>query len=41
MYFGGFTSHIGVYALPACHTAFADKLASYRQGKRSVQCPHD
>lgn len=41
MYFGGFTSHIGVYALPGSHTAFAHKLNAYKKGKGSVQFPND
>ena len=41
VYFGAFKSHIGFYATPTGHTAFADELANYKQGKGSVQFPMD
>lgn len=41
IYFGGFTNHIGVYATPQGHEAFAADFAPYRQGKGSVQFPLD
>lgn len=39
VYFGGFTNHIGLYATPIGHAAFADELSKYKQGKGSVQFP--
>lgn len=39
VYFGGYKSHIGFYATPTGHSAFADDLAGYKQGKGSVQFP--
>lgn len=41
VYFGGFAHHIGFYATPQGHEAFADDLAKYKQGKGSVQFPLD
>jgi uncharacterized protein YdhG (YjbR/CyaY superfamily) len=39
VYFGGFKNHIGFYATPTGHKAFAKELAKYKQGKGSVQFP--
>lgn len=39
IYFGGFARHIGVYATPQGHEAFAADFAPYAQGKGSVQFP--
>lgn len=39
VYFGGFTTHIGLYATPAGHEEFAAEFARYVQGKGSVQLP--
>lgn len=39
VYFGGFAKHIGFYATPNGHEAFADDFAGYKQGKGSVQFP--
>lgn len=39
IYFGGFAKHIGLYATPVGHEAFADEFAKYAQGKGSVQFP--
>ncbi|WP_304067405.1 iron chaperone [Pedobacter glucosidilyticus] len=39
VYFAAFKNHIGFYATPSGHTAFADELAAYKQGKGSVQFP--
>jgi len=39
VYFAAFKNHIGFYATPTGHEAFADKLAPYKQGKGSVQFP--
>jgi uncharacterized protein YdhG (YjbR/CyaY superfamily) len=39
VYFGGFENHIGFYATPNGHEAFADEFAKYKQGKGSVQLP--
>lgn len=41
VYFAGFKSHIGVYALPSSHAAFREKLKSFKTGKGSVQFPID
>jgi uncharacterized protein YdhG (YjbR/CyaY superfamily) len=39
VYFAAFKNHIGFYATPTGHQAFADKLSKYKQGKGSVQFP--
>lgn len=39
IYFGGFKQHVGLYATPVGHEAFATELARYVQGKGSVQLP--
>jgi uncharacterized protein YdhG (YjbR/CyaY superfamily) len=39
VYFGGFKNHIGLYATPTGHSAFAQELSKYKQGKGSVQFP--
>lgn len=39
VYFGGFQKHIGFYATPTGHSQFEAQLASYKQGKGSVQFP--
>lgn len=39
VYFGGFKNHIGFYATPNGHSAFAEEFAKYKQGKGSVQFP--
>ena len=39
VYFGGHKNHIGFYATPAGHEAFAKELSIYTQGKGSVQFP--
>lgn len=41
VYFGGFPKHIGFYATPNGHEAFAEEFAPYKQGKGSVQLPLD
>jgi uncharacterized protein YdhG (YjbR/CyaY superfamily) len=41
IYFAGFKNHIGLYATPSGHVAFADELAGYKHGKGSVQFPLD
>jgi uncharacterized protein YdhG (YjbR/CyaY superfamily) len=41
MYFAAYARHIGIYATPYSHEAFADELAAYKQGKGSVQFPLD
>ena len=41
VYAAGYAKHTGVYALPNTHAAFADALKGYKQGKGSVQFPHD
>lgn len=39
VYFAAFPNHIGFYATPTGHAAFADRLSAYKQGKGSVQFP--
>ena len=39
IYFGGFAKHIGLYATPNGHEAFAEEFSKYAQGKGSVQFP--
>ena len=39
VYFAGFKNHVGFYATPTGHAAFADELSKYKQGKGSVQFP--
>lgn len=41
VYYAGYTKHIGLYATPTGHEAFAAELAGYKQGKGSVQFPLD
>ena len=41
IYFAGYKNHIGIYATPAGHTAFAKELSKYKQGRGSVQFPLD
>lgn len=41
LYFAGFERHIGFYPLASGIRAFSKELASYKQGKGSVQFPHD
>ena len=41
VYFGGFKNHVGFYATPNGHEAFADEFSKYKQGKGSVQFPLD
>jgi uncharacterized protein YdhG (YjbR/CyaY superfamily) len=41
VYFAGFKKHIGFYATPSGHIAFASELSIYKQGKGSVQFPLD
>ncbi|MCM0620040.1 iron chaperone [Nocardioides bruguierae] len=39
LYVGGFARHVGLYATPAGHEAFAEELSRFTQGKGSVQLP--
>jgi uncharacterized protein YdhG (YjbR/CyaY superfamily) len=41
VYFAGFKKHIGFYATPSGHKEFANELSKYKQGKGSVQFPHE
>lgn len=41
VYFGAFPKHIGFYATPNGHEAFAEEFSKYKQGKGSVQFPLD
>ncbi len=40
VYFAGYERHVGFYATPNGHEAFADEFAGYPQGRGSVQFPH-
>ncbi len=40
VYFAGYDGHVGFYATPNGHEAFAQEFGRYRQGKGSVQFPH-
>lgn len=39
VHFAAFKKHLGFYATPSGHEAFADELSHYKQGKGSVQFP--
>ena len=39
VYFAGYAKHVGFYATPVAHEAFAYELNGYKQGKGSVQFP--
>ncbi|CAM3367680.1 iron chaperone [Aequorivita lipolytica] len=39
VYFAGYKSHIGFYALPSGNKAFQKKLSNYKTGKGSIQFP--
>ncbi|CAH8281350.1 uncharacterized protein YdhG (YjbR/CyaY superfamily) [Mariniflexile fucanivorans] len=39
VYFAGYKNHIGFYATPTGHEAFAEELSVFKQGKGSVQFP--
>ncbi|MFZ1802020.1 MAG: DUF1801 domain-containing protein [Candidatus Saccharimonas aalborgensis] len=41
VYYAAFPNHIGFYATPNGHEAFKKDFALYKQGKGSVQFPHD
>ena len=41
VYFAAYKNHIGFYATPTGHIAFAEELSKYKQGKGSVQFPLD
>lgn len=41
VYYGAFAHHIGFYATPNGHEAFAKEFSKYKQGKGSVQFPLD
>ena len=41
VYCAGYKNHIGFYATPTGHEAFAEELSHYKQGKGSVQFPLD
>jgi uncharacterized protein YdhG (YjbR/CyaY superfamily) len=41
VYFAGQTKHLGFYATPSGHEAFAAELDQYKQGKGSVQFPYN
>lgn len=39
VYFAGYKTHIGFYATPSGHSAFAEELSNYKIGKASVKFP--
>ena len=41
IYFAGYERHTGLYALPSGHKKFSKELSRFKQGKGSVQFPHD
>lgn len=41
LHYAAFANHIGFYALPEAHGVFKEELAPFKQGKGSVQFPHD
>lgn len=41
VYFGGYESHIGFYAIPSGISAFKKELSKYKGGKGSVKFPMD
>ena len=41
VHFAGFKNHIGFYPTPRGIEEFEDELSNYKQGKGSVQFPHD
>lgn len=41
LYFAAFKNHVGFYALPKTHHRFTEALEGYKQGKGSVQFPHN
>jgi len=41
VYFAAYKNHIGLYATPNTHTQFSEALKKYKQGKGSVQFPHN
>lgn len=41
VYFAAYPKHVGFYATPNGHEAFKKEFAPYKQGKGSVQFPHD
>ena len=41
VYFAAYGNHTGFYATPTGHKAFAKELSAYKEGKGSVQFPHD
>lgn len=40
VYFAGYKRYTGFYATPTGHAEFKKELAKYKQGKGSVQFPH-
>lgn len=41
VHFAAWKNHIGFYALPSAHEAFAEELSKYKSAKGSAQFPHD
>ena len=40
VYYAGYAGHVGFYATPNGHEAFAEEFSAFKQGKGSVQFPH-
>lgn len=41
VYFAGYEKHVGFYATPNGHKKFTKEFSAYKQGRGSVQFPHD
>lgn len=41
VYFGGFKTHIGFYAIPSSNEKFKTEISGYKTGKGSIQFPLD
>lgn len=41
LHYAAYEKHIGFYAIPSTHKHFEKELSGYKQGKGSVQFPHD
>jgi uncharacterized protein YdhG (YjbR/CyaY superfamily) len=41
VHYAAFKKHIGFYPVPSGVEAFKDELEPYKQGKGSIQFPHD
>ena len=41
VHYAAYAHHVGFYPIPSAVSAFKDELQGYRQGKGSIQFPHD